>query len=104
MKVWLDDWYPAPAGWVRAKTRDQAIALLTGGQVDEISLDYDINWDPGGNDDDWENTRTGMAVVLWMEANKVWPKDVGIHSRNVEGAMRMRLVLERNGICEKNFK
>lgn len=98
MKLWLDDLRPAPEGWTRAKTVGEAIRLLESGDVTEASLDHDVNWDPGGTDEDWENRRTGMAVVLWMERTGIWPiNGVAVHSANVTGGReRMLEVIQRN--------
>jgi hypothetical protein len=40
--VWLDDVRPAPRGWRRARTPDEAINLLRTGRVTELSLDHDL--------------------------------------------------------------
>lgn len=92
IKLWLDDMKEAPEGWAWAKTRDQAIGVLERGDVEIASLDYDINWDPGesDDDDDFENTRTGMAVVHWLNKTGNWPKNgVAVHSTNLNGTLRM---------------
>lgn len=90
VKLWLDDLREAPEGWLRAQTRDEAIAILKNNYVEFASLDYDIRWDPGGDGCDWENTRTGMAIVIWMWKTGKWPRDgVAVHSSNVAGAQRM---------------
>jgi hypothetical protein len=97
MKLWLDDLKDAPVGWRHVKTAGQAIAALDTGEVEEASLDYDILWDPGGDAKDWENKRTGMAVVLHMERTNRWPVlGVSVHSTNKEGRARMEEVLRRN--------
>lgn len=59
MQVYLDDNRPAPPGWVRARTADEAIALLRQGNVTELSLDYDLG-DPSFG--------TGMDVLEWLDA------------------------------------
>lgn len=94
-KLWLDDLREPPDDtWLRAKTRDEAIVILKNEDVEFASLDYDIQWDPGGNEYDYENTRTGMAVVLWMSNMEKWPqKGVAVHSSNKEGALKMILAL-----------
>ncbi len=42
IKLWLDDWRPAPAGWTLATTVADAIALLRTGRVTHVSLDYHL--------------------------------------------------------------
>lgn len=94
MKLWLDDMRSAPTGFCSAKTVGQAIKILEANDCEFASLDYDVHWDPGVTSDDWENRRTGMGVILWMEENNKWPaKGVAIHSSNAEGAKRMRAKL-----------
>lgn len=101
-KLWLDDLREPPDGsWLRARTRDEAIAILRNEDVELASLDYDICWDPGGDERDYENARTGMAVVLWMKRTGKWPRlGVAVHSSNKAGAMRMILKLGQHYIKE----
>lgn len=42
MQVFLDDSRQTPLGWVRVYWPYQAIELLEGGEVEVISLDYDL--------------------------------------------------------------
>ena len=42
MRVWLDDQRAAPEGWVHVRTPEEAIELLRGGEVEELSLDHDL--------------------------------------------------------------
>ena len=58
MKIYLDDEREAPPGWHLVKTSDEAIELLNGGSVTEISLDHDLGDDRAG---------TGYDVILWIE-------------------------------------
>ena len=62
MRVWLDDERTAPEGWVHARTPEEAIELLRGGEVEELSLDHDLGLAVG------ERERTGYDVLLWLEA------------------------------------
>lgn len=57
MKLWIDDIRPAPEGWVWAKTAVNAIAIISAGQVEEISFDHDLG----------ENVASGYAVASWLE-------------------------------------
>jgi len=99
MRLWLDDVRnPQQLGlkrdWTWAKTAGEAIQLLEMFEVAQASLDYDIAWDIGATDENWEDTRTGYAVAKWMADNNSWPPEgVYIHSSNLEGAARMRAVL-----------
>jgi len=48
MRVFLDDERNTPEGWVRVYWPDEAIALLVGGKVSEISRDHDLGDDNRG--------------------------------------------------------
>jgi hypothetical protein len=96
VKLWLDDMrVPPDDTWMRAWTRDQAIAILANNECEFASLDYDITWDEVLETEfDWEITRTGLAVVLWLIFTKRWPRDgVAVHSKNTKGAEMMRRLL-----------
>jgi len=59
MKLYVDDRRAAPAGWILARSASEAIALLSQGGVEELSLDYDLG-DP---------TRgTGLDILVWLKA------------------------------------
>jgi hypothetical protein len=58
----FDDRRPAPAGWVRVRTSEEAIELLRAGGVDELSHDHDLGLVVGPGE------RTGYDVLLWLEA------------------------------------
>lgn len=57
LRVWLDDERPLPSNFdVHVKTADEAIALLKQGNVDVISLDYDLG----------TAQKTGYDVACWI--------------------------------------
>ena len=56
LKLWVDDERPAPEGWVWAATYSAAIAVLSTGMVDEISLDHDLGTE-----------KTGYDIGRWLE-------------------------------------
>ena len=56
MKVWLDDERAAAGGWVHVRTPEEAIELLRGGEVEELSLDHDLVLGAGARE------RTGYDV------------------------------------------
>ena len=58
MRLYLDDQRPAPQGWILARTAEEAIAWLRKGDVDEVSLDFDLGDRVFG---------TGMDVLEWIE-------------------------------------
>lgn len=103
MILWLDDIRdPAKYGYVGAvwcKTAEEAIDLLKTGKVTFASLDHDLSVQATlGMPKRGE--KTGLTVVLWMEANQVWPKNgVRVHSVNPEGRAKMERVISRNNMC-----
>jgi hypothetical protein len=89
MYLWLDD-LRDPAhhhceGWTWAKTAEDAIKLLSTGEVEFASLDHDLG-----------SVLDGHDVVCWMEEHDVWPsKGVVVHSGNTEGERQMLLALDK---------
>jgi len=94
MKLWVDDERIEPLGWVRCTTAENAIAVLQGGGVTELSLDHDL--------DTFVDTRngesrelTGYDIAVWIEAacqGGRWesvPSVIRCHSANPVGAKRI---------------
>jgi hypothetical protein len=93
VKVWLDDRRSAPEGWVHVRTPEEAIELVRGGEVEEISLDHDLGLDVGARE------RTGYDVLVWLEeevaAGRARPPAVmTVHSGNVGAVGRMEQAIE----------
>jgi hypothetical protein len=90
IRVWLDDIRPAPAGWTRAYTAREAIALLAAGDVVEISLDHDLG--------DEATCGSGYEVACWIEEAVALrgfeAPTILIHSKNVVGRERMFRAIE----------
>jgi hypothetical protein len=88
MKLYVDDLRPPPAGWVLAKTVDEAIELLSRGTVVELSLDYDL----GGAD------ATGLDVLNWLESaiaeGRISMPAMAAHSGSVLGRRRLEAQIE----------
>lgn len=84
MRLWLDDERPCPQGWVHARTAGEAIALLDGGQVVEVSLDHDLGPPEAG---------TGYDVVCHVEYRVLTEgfnaPVMRVHSANPVGRARM---------------
>lgn len=83
----------APEGWVRVRTPEEAIDLLRGGEVEELSLDHDLGLDVG------KHERTGYDVLLWLEAEVAAgrvspPAVISVHSGNVGAVRRMEQAVE----------
>lgn len=86
-RLWLDDTRPAPKGWTRVRTVDEAKAAMTREQFDHVSLDHDLG----------AHTEDGHALVEWMAETNTWPKRrPHVHSGNPEGRDRMlKLLFEK---------
>lgn len=84
MKVFLDDERTTPDGWVRVYWPNEAIRLLSTGEVLELSLDHDLGDDRRG---------TGYDVVLWIEeavaVRGFNPPLIQIHSANSSAREKM---------------
>ena len=88
MRLYLDDIREAPEGWTPVKTVEEAIELMSSGEVIEMSLDHDLGSDQ----------QEGYRLVLYMAENDTWPTGfVSVHSSNPPGAERMCGVIERYG-------
>ena len=101
MKLYMDDDLlnrPTPEGWVRAQSVNEAIELLKTGEVEEASLDHDLGYfelTGGGN---------GMKLVDWMEANKIWPKRITIHSISPSGLTMYKVCSKYTVATHKPYK
>lgn len=88
-KLWLDDERPAPPDWVHCHTPTSAIALLQRGDVDEISLDHDLQLPEPEN---------GYKVAAFIEEaaynGDIPPLKWRIHSGNTVGRQKMTQALQ----------
>lgn len=85
MKVYLDDVRPTPDGWVRTYTSQETIDILSKNDVEEISLDHDLDrcYDKLSLEELAKRPEidTGMKVVLWLLENpQKLPKKWKCHS------------------------
>lgn len=86
MRLWVDDVRPAPAGWVHARSVEEAQPLLASGEVEELSLDSDLGFE----------RPDGAALLRWMEGTGHWPRrKPGVHTPNPAGRERLRVAIER---------
>ena len=100
LRVWLDDDLVdrrAPEGWVHLRTAREVCLILLTGRVIEISLDNDLDNEPG---DDAE-FGAGFQVVDFLEemhalhGRPLWPRDgVTLHTGNASGRKRMERAIE----------
>ncbi len=90
MRLWVDDLRPPPEGWRWARTAAEAVELLAGGEVEELSLDHDL----GGDD----RCGTGYDVASFVEEQaflgRLRPLRWRTHSANPVGVARMTAALE----------
>jgi len=92
LKLWLDDVRPMKVGFdVHARTSQEAIDILSKGNVRHISFDHDL----GGDD-------TGYKVATWIEEQahtKDFPRLTWeIHSANPPGATKIQAAMQS---CER---
>lgn len=88
MKLWHDDWRPAPDdGWEVARTNEEAIALLRSGEFSEASLDFQLA----------SFEETGLDLAKAMVELGLTPPRVNIHSWDGAGADAMATVLREGG-------
>jgi hypothetical protein len=86
VKVYLDDQRPTPPGWVGVRWPDEAIRLLSTGEVTDLSLDHDLGDDTRG---------TGYTVILWLEeavaVGGFMPPAITVHTANASARQKMLL-------------
>lgn len=97
MKLYVDDLRRCPDGWKIARTITEAISHLHHGRVEFISLDHDIAFLRGG--DIRMHKETFMPIVFYMAVmpSAMRPKNVRIHTANVDAGWRMEEVLRLAG-------
>lgn len=85
MKLWHDDWRPAPDDtWEIARTNEEALAYLETGKVEEASLDYVLG----------SFEENGMMLVEAMIEREHIPPKVNIHSWSSEADKMARALLD----------
>jgi hypothetical protein len=96
LKLYLDDERVEPIGWVRVSTAANAIAILQTGQVDELSLDHDLDFAVDTRDGEPDPPiLTGYDVACWLEQQaaegnwEVIPRVMKCHSDNPPGRERI---------------
>ena len=95
MRIWLDDMREAPAGWTRCVRPDEVIELLEGGEVEEISLDYDLGLvDERGLDWNGEDVLRWIEQQVFERGSSVRLPVISIHSANPVGRQRLQRALD----------
>jgi hypothetical protein len=114
LRVWVDDNRAAPEGWVWVQTAEQAKIRLLQHNVEEMSLDFDLD-NPACPTCDFKcgyrdegacskgchchtaGDQTGADLVRWMVEWNVWPKGRPVvHSINGRGAEEMKQLIDDN--------
>lgn len=97
MKLWVDDCRNpnefGKIGWNWAKTYEDAIEILSTGNVTEISLDHDLGF--LASIGQFEKELTGYDILKWMEEYDIWPDKIYVHSQNPVGRERMLKVIAK---------
>lgn len=106
MKLWVDDIRPAPAGYIWAKSVEQAKTMISFAQngfligltddifLDLISLDHDAG-DFASDGGDY------IEILNWLEKVQnafAWPLSCKfhLHSQNLVGVQNMRRIIQHN--------
>lgn len=98
IRLWHDDIRrPPDEGWTWARTNKEAMEILGGGEVVEISMDHDLGLHEIDPDASLEMMSfagrspdgSGYDLVCWMCENGVVPAIITIHSWNPDGARNM---------------
>lgn len=84
--LFLDDWRPCPKGFVLARTAEECILLLRECEVGILSLDFDLGW----------NEPTGLDVVRVMVTERLYPREIFLHSSSASGRQSMYQLLYPN--------
>jgi len=112
IKIWLDDWRPAPDGWVRAHNVEEVILHLLHQHIDQMSLDHDLDQpdtcpqchmhcgfgdgvcDRGCSCHRDNGHMTGLQLVEWMVRHDRWPATrPEVHSHNLLNSLRMKKMI-----------
>ena len=92
VKIWLDDVRPAPLGYARAYSVNNAKDIIEslerqGIEIAELNLDHDLgDYAKDGGD--------GIKLVLWLaETERFYP--IKLHTANVVGYENMFKLINR---------
>ena len=94
IKLWIDDVRPAPKGYVRAQSVNEAIAIIEAAESCETIIEIiDIDHDAG---DFAEYGGDYIKLLDWLEiTGRNYP--IRIHSMNPTGRINMERICRRNG-------
>lgn len=83
--LYVDDLRPCPKGFVLARTAEECLLLLRECEVDMLSLDHDLGW----------NRPNGLELAQRMARERLFARDIYLHSANPRGRMDMFQLLYR---------
>jgi hypothetical protein len=86
MYVYMDDYRPHPPGFVLARDMEECIALLENGEIEVLSLDYDLGW----------GEPTGLDLVRVMVERGLYAKEIYLHSSSLSGRNHMYQLLSQH--------
>ena len=110
-QLYLDDNRPTPEGWKRANNAEEAKLHLLTGNVDKMSLDYDLD-NPHCDKCQFacglretgcrhncnchsNGQENGLDVLHWMKKTGRWPtQPPDVHSHNILGGLRMKAFIK----------
>ena len=93
MKLWIDDWRPAPQGYIWAKSVKQAkLDILDREELAPFEM-LDLDHDAG---DYVKDGGDYIKLLDWLEeTGRNYP--IRIHSQNPVGVQNMRAIIRHNG-------
>lgn len=112
MRLFVDDFRPCPAGWVLARSVDEAKSHLSTGSVEAVSLDHDLGSceecrSTGVDIGDMRKPETtffrwcphvedGVSLAQWMVHRDLVPPSWVVHSQNPVGRAKMVAILSQS--------
>ncbi|AOZ91116.1 cyclic-phosphate processing receiver domain-containing protein [Paenibacillus crassostreae] len=82
--LYLDDMRRCPKGFALARTGEECIMLLRECKVDILSLDYELGF---------ESKMCGRDVVMAIILEKLYPREVYLHTSSMFGKREMYQLL-----------
>lgn len=86
MHVYMDDFRPCPPGFVLARDIEECLLLLEEGDIEVLSLDYDLGW----------GQPTGLDLVQRMINSGLYAKEIYLHSSSPTGRLHMYQLLSQH--------
>ncbi|WP_106767768.1 cyclic-phosphate processing receiver domain-containing protein [Paenibacillus faecalis] len=84
--LYLDDWRACPKGFALARNGEECLMMLRECEVDILSLDFELGPDQ----------MTGGDVVAAMVAEKLYPRQIYLHTSSSWGRRKMFEMLYTN--------